>query len=384
MILPVAAEYSTRLCEGAIRYAKEHPEVELLDLGYLQRDRSPLSTRQPPFDAGLVWLNVRDNWIQQLLRKTIPIINTSGDWPPEEVPVVAFDGVPVTETAFNHLATLNRPHLVYTGFETTGVLEMQKRESNFLAMGAAHGMQTYSFEIGRLRNTEWLNRTTRLNPKSNLQLRQFLRELPLPAAMWCEDDYMGYLVCGAAHELGIRVPEDLAVLGDGDYSICHFSHPRLSTIPAPGQIIGYEAIRQLAKCLDREVRLQPRTVLPRPPLAWRESTGGGELHGDLIQRARKLITEQACDGLTVNELMQTVPLSQRVFTLRFRDAVGRSPAEEIRRVRVEQAKYYLQTSDLTVTRIANLCGYSRHSKFSRFFKCETGLTPQAYRKQSRV
>ncbi len=384
MILPVAAEYSTRLCEGAIRYTEEHPEVELLDLGFLQRDRSPLSNRQPPFDACLVWLDVRDNWVQQLLQKKIPIINTSGDWPPEEVPVVAFDGDLVTETAFNHLSALNRPHLAYAGIDTAGVLEKRIIERKFLAMGEVHGMKTYSFEVGRLHNVEWLNRTTRLDEESNLRLHQFLRELPLPAAMWCEDDYMGYLVCRAAQELRIRVPEDLAVLGDGDYSISHFFHPRLSTIPAPGQIIGYEAIRLLADSLDREVPLQPRTVLPRPPLVWRESTGGGELHGDVIQRARKLITERACDGLTVNELMQTVPLSQRVFTIRFRDVVGRSPAEEIRRIRIEQAKYYLQTSALTVTRIANLCGYSRHSKFGRFFKHETGLSPQAYRKQSRA
>ena len=70
-----------------------------------------------------------------------------------------------------------------------------------------------------------------------------------------------------------------------------------------------------------------------------------------------------------------MPTLHRAFMTR----CGRTPGAEIRRVKMERAQYYLRTTSLSITHIADLCGYNEHSKFCNFFKRETGLTPSQYR-----
>jgi LacI family transcriptional regulator len=92
-------------------------------------------------------------------------------------------------------------------------------------------------------------------------------------------------------------------------------------------------------------------------------------------------SDHACEGLTVKDLARVVHVSQQMLATRFKDVVGRSPGEGIRRVRMERAKHYLVTTHLTIANIAGLCGYSEQSKFTNFFKRETGVSPSEFRKK---
>jgi LacI family transcriptional regulator len=125
---------------------------------------------------------------------------------------------------------------------------------------------------------------------------------------------------------------------------------------------------------SRQVRLGPAEVMVRES-TWAESA----VHAPLIQ-AREWIQRHACDGLTVNELMEIVPMSQKTFTKRFTEEFGRTPGEEIRAVRLARAMDYLRGTDLSVERISALCGYEQQSKFSNFFKRMTDQSPSEYRK----
>ncbi|MNC73208.1 HTH-type transcriptional regulator GadW [compost metagenome] len=47
--------------------------------------------------------------------------------------------------------------------------------------------------------------------------------------------------------------------------------------------------------------------------------------------------------------------------------------------RVEHAKYLLTTTDISVKKIAEMCGYASEIHFMRQFKQQLGLTPSQYR-----
>lgn len=66
---------------------------------------------------------------------------------------------------------------------------------------------------------------------------------------------------------------------------------------------------------------------------------------------------------------------------KYRVAFGITPGQAIRNERTNYAKHYLAETDHSISEVAGLCGYSNQSKFSNFFKRETGITPMQYRKQ---
>ena len=90
-----------------------------------------------------------------------------------------------------------------------------------------------------------------------------------------------------------------------------------------------------------------------------------------------------CEGLTVEQLLERLALSQKTLNKRFAAVYGETPGAAIRRVRTERAKQWLATTDLSVARIATMCGFAEPSNFNLFFNRETGRTPTAYRRLSR-
>ena len=69
---------------------------------------------------------------------------------------------------------------------------------------------------------------------------------------------------------------------------------------------------------------------------------------------------------------------------KFRDLVGHTILEEIRRVRVQRVKQLLTDTDLAMPAIARRSGFSTPQRMSVVFRQVTGLTPSAYRQQAEV
>lgn len=77
-------------------------------------------------------------------------------------------------------------------------------------------------------------------------------------------------------------------------------------------------------------------------------------------------------------------LPERTLTRRFRKATGLAPLEYVHRLRVEEAKQALETTDEPVEEIARAVGYEDPAFFRRLFRRRTGLPPSAYRRRYRA
>jgi len=214
------------------------------------------------------------------------------------------------------------------------------------------------------------------------RLRRFQQKMKRPAGVWCDSDYVGLLTCQLAIQLGISIPDEVAVLGLYDYRVARIHEPSLSSIPQPGQTIGYEAMRILDDALLRDAPVLPRTVIPPPDVVCRESTGGGRA-GHWVRRAQTCIAENACEGISVEEVARYARVSKQTLTKGFHTMLNTTPGAEIRRIRLMKAKQCLANTRMSITTVAGLCGYDQPSKFSNFIKRETGLTPREFRRRSR-
>ncbi len=381
-ILPRGEEYSNRLLEGAVQFANEHRHVRIYDVPFTLGGDSPFSDSSHAFDGAFAWLSPRERWAVELLSQNVTVVNTNSSCR-DDFPFVAFSHEAVVEMAVDHLAERRLADFAYVGFERQGEPGFERRWSLIKKATRRHSLTAKLVELASQTADgpyEW-GLDPALGSENGRHLRRSLGELTLPAGVWCEEDYMGFHVCEQSRELGLRIPEDVAVLGLGDLRIARCCTPPLSSIPQPGKVIGYEAMRVLDGLLSGNLTQPKRVVLPPPAVVCRESTGGGEAAVGYVQRARQIIAEHACDGITVAEICRMTAVSKQTLTSRFHEALGHTPGEEIRRVRLDHAKRYLLTTDLSIAHIAGLCGYNEQNKFGNFFKRQTGATPSRFRRQ---
>ncbi|MFM1905050.1 MAG: hypothetical protein RLZZ440_2950, partial [Planctomycetota bacterium] len=125
----------------------------------------------------------------------------------------------------------------------------------------------------------------------------------------------------------------------------------------------------------------PQAPQAVPPLGivTRQSTDTFAIdHQDLL-RALGFIRENATNGILVEDVLEAVPMSRRGLERLFQEQLGRSPAEEIRRVRIERAKHLLATTDLTIPKVATACGFGTGAYMATVFRKVVGITPLRYR-----
>lgn len=267
-IFPQELEYSSRLMKGAIDYVKKHRNVALVDLPYRVDAPNSIRLDRPlPFDAAFIWATPEARWVEDLLAASLPLVGASGDWPSEQVPYISFDGKAVEERAIEHLARRKPEILLHLEFLITGVPLIENRTRRFCDLAKRRGFPVKSFEIFRLGDPEdnSLTRRMPLQGKAAKRLKSLLRGLSRPAAIWCGDDWLGLRVCEAAVAFGLRIPEDVAVLGLGDFAGAEGGHPSLSSIPLPGETIAYHALTILDQRLSGKNDF-PDRLLVSPPL----------------------------------------------------------------------------------------------------------------------
>ena len=176
------------------------------------------------------------------------------------------------------------------------------------------------------------------------------------------------------------MPDDAAVLGgDHDDLMAMISTPPLSTIEQPAERIGYEAAAQLQRMMQGE-RLEKRTVMFSPTRVMvRQSTDVLAIEDETVRTALQIINEQACDGVNVSQIVAQMMIARRALEQRFVQHLGRTPAVEIRRVRIEAAKTLLLETNQSMAQIARATGFGEQDLFSRTFRRQTGMTPTEYR-----
>jgi len=97
---------------------------------------------------------------------------------------------------------------------------------------------------------------------------------PLPDGLFGYNDPTAAGAMKAILEAGIRIPQDIKVIGVGNVHYSDLLRVSLSTIDQSSARIGQQAAEMLEKAIGSKRKKQPRTVVLEPSLIVRESTGG--------------------------------------------------------------------------------------------------------------
>ncbi len=94
-----------------------------------------------------------------------------------------------------------------------------------------------------------------------------------PTAIFCGNDLMAIGVMEALSERGLRVPEDISVMGYDDQELARYTHPPLSTLVLPNYEMGQRAAEALLDITVHGKPIRPLTIKIDGPLVSRASTG---------------------------------------------------------------------------------------------------------------
>ena len=218
---------------------------------------------------------------------------------------------------------------------------------------------------------------------------------PHPLAVFCTDDFLARRLVRRCLAAGLRVPEDIAVVGVGDSPIdAVLAGIPLSSVQLPAERIGELAFRKIEEFLAGsrresteiyvrnsldEVEEQKSLLVAPEGVSARESSALREGVGPLVARALAYIEANLGAGVDVADVVRACRAARRTLELTFRRDLGRSPGAELRRRRIERAQRLLAETDLPPARIAELCGFADSPWFWTAFRRATGQTPGNYR-----
>lgn len=94
----------------------------------------------------------------------------------------------------------------------------------------------------------------------------------------------------------------------------------------------------------------------------------------------RLMRESLASPLFVEDYAARASLSAPQFRRVFRQTIGLSPNQYLRKLRMEQAAFLLRNTSGTIEAISQQVGYGEPAFFAKTFKVEMGLAPGAYRK----
>lgn len=214
------------------------------------------------------------------------------------------------------------------------------------------------------------------------RLRAFLAALPKPCAVFAANDGMAAETLTAAAFVGRRVPEDLAVLGIDNYlPVCEKTRPPLTSIEPDFRRGGnLAALMLLARVRAKGNYRGPHQRTFGPLRVVRRASTRVLFRADkTVAAALDLIRNEACNGLTAQEVAARFPCSRRFADIRFRRATGRSILEAIHAVRLERAQDLLRDPNQQIKAISDFCGFANPNSLRKFFRQATGQTMTAWR-----
>ena len=108
--------------------------------------------------------------------------------------------------------------------------------------------------------------------------------------------------------------------------------------------------------------------------------GPGGLARWQIKRLNDYIDTHLDTRIRTEELAALLQLSPGHFSHAFKQAIGIPPLAHVARRRIHAAREMMLSTDEPLIRIAHMHGFCDQSHFTRIFRRETGIAPQAWRK----
>ena len=314
-----------------------------------------------------------------LLRLGCPVVDVLGNRCFAGIPGFDTDADAVARLAADFFGRAGFRHFAYCGYP--GIPFSDRRKDAFARQLAGQGRRLRVLPaLEEPAGPDHIQAVERRGLGVEGALADWLRHQPCPLAVLACNDTRGQQVLNACREHGLRVPEQVAVMGvDNDNVLCPLADPPLTSIEPDTERLGFEAAALLARLMAGAPAPAGITQIPPIRIDERASTDIVAMEDPIMVQAVRFIRDHVGQGIAVKDVLTHVGRSRSDLEQRFRRWLGCSVRSDIVRRRLDHVAHLLTETDLSVNDVAARAGFATVQHFCRVFRRQFGRTPSQHR-----
>jgi LacI family transcriptional regulator len=329
-------------------------------------------------DGIITYFDTRKDIIDYVTNSNVPVVNLSGFRPDIPIPSVTGDNIGIGEMAADFF--------LKKGFTRAAYFSTQFHRLQKLRL---HGFARRWF---KKTGNKVFPMVPKLDKRSHpaddwtalgTYIKEKLTVLPKPLAVFAYCDYDAAKIETAALEAGLRIPEDIAVLGvDNDPLVCENDVVPISSVCHDRVRIGYEGAALLEKLMSQKKAKVHNVKIMPTRIEERASTSGVYSDDPLAQRVIAYFNSHLSERTGVQEMAVALGINRRSIERHFAGKVGHPISYYLRELRLSRAYQMIRETDRKFGDIALECGFSNAQHLSNSFRSAYGIKPSTLRSAS--
>ena len=362
--------YDHSLHQGIEKYAREHGWHLYADLA-----REKVIPWGWEGDGILAWLGAGDDLAEFVKAVNKPTVDFSLRRPQLKYHRVLEDHAHAAQLVADHL--LSRGFVNFLFYSDADNWSYEERGHGFInaLKKAGHECawlrwhQSPDFTAGR---DEW--------KKKRRWLAAEMKKARKPLAVFAANDHQAMDVLESCESARIAVPEQVSIVGAENYLLASDTmRTPISSVDTNLETLGYRGAELLDKLMAGKSVPKDPIRIPAIGVVARKSSDILTIKHKNVAKSLRYIWEHSHEPICVKDLVGIAAMSRRGLHKAFMDHLGRTPGQELQRVRIDHAKKLLADSSQKVETVAGMCGYQSINSFCIAFKRATGISAKQFR-----
>jgi LacI family transcriptional regulator, galactose operon repressor len=362
--------YDYRLHQGIEKYAQEHGWHLYADFA-----REKVIPWGWEGDGILAWLGAGDDLAEFVQACKKPTVDFSLRRPQIKFHRVLEDHVHAAQLVADHF--LSRGFVNFMFYSDTDNWSYEERGEAFVKTLAQtdhdckwlRWHQSPAFATGR---EEW--------KRKRKWLAAQMQQAAKPLAVFAANDQQALDVLESCESVGIAIPEQVAIVGAENYLLAPDAmHTPVSSVDTNLEVLGYRGAELLDKLMDGKPQPKEAIRIPAAGVVARKSSDILTIKHQGVAKSLRYIWEHGHEPICVKDLVGIAAMSRRGMHKAFLAYLGRTPGQELQRVRIDRAKKLLIESNQKIEAIAGMSGYQSTNSFCIAFKRATGMSAKQFR-----
>lgn len=364
--------YDYRLHQGIEKFAREHGWHLYSNLA-----REKVIPWGWEGDGVLAWLGAGDDlaeFVRTVNRPTVDFSRRRAELP---YPRVLEDHPHAAQLVADHFLSRGFRHFIF--YSDTDNWSYEERGQGFgeALQRAGHGLswlrwhRSAAFTTGR---NEWRQKRKWLAAE--------MKKAPKPVAVFAANDQQAVDVLESCESVGIAIPEQVALVGAENYLPApEAMRTPISSVDTNLETMGYRGAELLELLMNGQPAPTAPIRIPAVGVVARKSSDILTIGHQGVARSLRYIWEHSHEPICVKDLVGVAAMSRRGLHIAFLEQLGRTPGQELQRVRMERARQLLSSTNHKIETVAGLCGYQSTNSFCIAFKRVMGMSAGRFREQ---
>jgi LacI family transcriptional regulator len=369
-VLVALGWYDYRLHRGIEKFALEHDWHLSANL-----------TREKVIPWGwegsgiLAWLGAGDDLADFVVHAAKPTVDLSYRRPQLKFARVLEDHAHAAQLAAEHFLSRGFHHFLF--YSDTENWSYEERGQGFIDALKRSGHSCVWLRWHE--SSEYRNDREQWKRKRKWLISQ-LKPAAKPLAVFAANDEQALDVLESCESAGLTVPEQVAIIGAENYLLAPDAmRTPVSSVDTNLETLGYTGAALLQDLMNGKAAPENPIRVPASGVITRKSSDLLAIRHKGVANSLRFIWEHADQPISVKDLVGVAAMSRRGLHKAFIENVGRTPGQELQRVRIERAKRLLAESNHKLEVLASLCGYQSANSFCVAFKQATGMSPRKFR-----